>query len=79
MSSPFFSLLERGEPPARAAVRRRVADTAERAFALVRDMPYRRASSRKPEAIVEEWQGHLLGQALPAGRHLPGDGAGPRG
>ena len=36
--------------------------TAERAFALVRDMPYRRASSRKPEAIVEEWQGTCSGK-----------------
>ena len=36
--------------------------TAGRAFALVRDMPYRRASSRKPEAIVEEWQGTCSGK-----------------
>ena len=36
--------------------------TAERAFALVRDMPYRRASSRKPEAIVEEWRGTCSGK-----------------
>lgn len=36
--------------------------TAERAFALVRDMPYRRASSRRPEAIVEEWQGTCSGK-----------------
>ena len=36
--------------------------TPERSFALVRDMPYRRASSRKPEAIVEEWQGTCSGK-----------------
>ena len=36
--------------------------TVERAFALVRDMPYRRASSRRPEAIVGEWQGTCSGK-----------------
>ena len=36
--------------------------SAELAFALVRDMPYRRASSRKPEAIVEEWRGTCSGK-----------------
>ena len=36
--------------------------TAEQAFALVRDMPYRRASSRKPEAIIEEWRGTCSGK-----------------
>ncbi len=36
--------------------------TPERAFALVRDMPYRRASSRKPDAIVEEWRGTCSGK-----------------
>ena len=36
--------------------------TAERAFALVRDMPYRRATSRRPEAIVEEWRGTCSGK-----------------
>lgn len=36
--------------------------TAGRAFALVRDMPYRRASSRRPEAIVEEWRGTCSGK-----------------
>ncbi len=44
--------------------------TPQRAFALIRDMPYRRASSRRPESIVEEWQGtcsgkhYLLAQVL---------------
>ena len=61
MTASLYSLLERksrerglllaGEPL-----------TAELAFALVRDMPYRRASSRKPEAIVEEWQGTCSGK-----------------
>ena len=36
--------------------------SAERAFALVRDMPYRRASSRRPEAIVDEWRGTCSGK-----------------
>ena len=36
--------------------------TPGRAFSLVRDMPYRRASSRKPEAIVLEWQGTCSGK-----------------
>ena len=36
--------------------------TAGRVFALVRDMPYLRASSRKPEAIVEEWRGTCPGK-----------------
>lgn len=38
-------------------------------FALVRDMPYRRASDRRPETIIAEWRGtcsgkHYLLQAL---------------
>ena len=36
--------------------------TAARVFAVVRDMPYRRASSRKPEAIIEEWRGTCSGK-----------------
>ena len=36
--------------------------SAERTFELVRDMPYRRASSRKPEAIIEEWTGTCSGK-----------------
>jgi hypothetical protein len=39
------------------------------AFALVRDMPYLRASSREPQTIIREWRGtcsgkHYLLQAL---------------
>jgi hypothetical protein len=42
---------------------------AAQVFALVRDMPYRRASDRRPETIIAEWQGtcsgkHYLLQAL---------------
>ena len=32
------------------------------AFALVRDMPYQRASSRAPDAIVQEWRGTCSGK-----------------
>lgn len=42
---------------------------ADKAFKLVRDMPYRRASDRQPETIIRQWQGtcsgkHYLLQAL---------------
>ena len=36
--------------------------TAASAFALVRDMPYQRASSREPEAIIREWRGTCSGK-----------------
>ena len=36
--------------------------TAESAFALVRDMPYQRAGSRRPESIIEEWRGTCSGK-----------------
>ena len=36
--------------------------TAARCFTLIRDMPYRRASSRQPEAIIREWQGTCSGK-----------------
>lgn len=46
------------------------------AFALVRDMPYRRASDREPETILREWQGtcsgkHYLLKALLAELGIP--------
>lgn len=46
------------------------------AFALVRDMPYRRASDRRPETTIAEWRGtcsgkHYLLQALFAELGLP--------
>ena len=55
------SLLER-ESRKRGLLAADESATAERAFAIVRDMPYRRASSRRPEAIVEEWQGTCSGK-----------------
>lgn len=36
--------------------------TAASAFGLVRDMPYQRASSRAPDAIVREWRGTCSGK-----------------
>lgn len=36
--------------------------TTASAFALVRDMPYQRASSRKPDAIIKEWRGTCSGK-----------------
>jgi hypothetical protein len=35
---------------------------AEKAFRLVRDMPYLRASDRKPETIIKEWRGTCSGK-----------------
>ena len=35
---------------------------AEKAFLLVRDMPYIRASSRDPETIINEWRGTCSGK-----------------
>ena len=35
---------------------------AEKAFTLVRDMPYTRASSREPETIIKEWRGTCSGK-----------------
>ena len=34
----------------------------EKAFLLVRDMPYSRASSRDPETIIQEWRGTCSGK-----------------
>jgi hypothetical protein len=34
----------------------------EKAFLLVRDMPYTRASSRDPEIIIQEWRGTCSGK-----------------
>lgn len=34
----------------------------EKAFLLVRDMPYSRASSRDPETIIEDWRGTCSGK-----------------
>ena len=35
---------------------------AEKAFLLVRDMPYTRASSRDPKTIIQEWRGTCSGK-----------------
>ena len=35
---------------------------AEKAFLLIRDMPYVRASSRAPEVIIQEWRGTCSGK-----------------
>lgn len=35
---------------------------AQAVFALVRDIPYRRASNRQPETIIAEWQGTCSGK-----------------
>jgi len=63
------------------AVRRGLLDPgaeidAATAFALVRDMPYRRASDRRPETTIAEWRGtcsgkHYLLQVLFAELGLP--------
>ena len=76
--SSLVSLLER-EGRERGLLGDGESLSAEGAFALVRDMPYRRASSRRPEAIVEEWQRDLLREALSACRYLSGAGAGIAG
>ena len=34
----------------------------EKAFLLVRDMPYARASSRLPEMLIDEWRGTCSGK-----------------
>lgn len=49
------------------AIRRGVLDSAAdidlaTAFALVRDMPYRRASDRSPETTIREWRGTCSGK-----------------
>ncbi len=36
--------------------------TPELTFSLVRDLPYQRASSRKPEAVIQEWRGTCSGK-----------------
>ena len=35
---------------------------AKAAFALVKDMPYQRTSTREPEAITQEWRGTCSGK-----------------
>jgi hypothetical protein len=58
-----------------AAVARGLLDESTRidaacAFALVRDMPYERASDTRPETLVEEWRGTCSGKHLLLARLL---------
>jgi hypothetical protein len=46
----------------RGLVRRDANLSVSEIFSLIRDIPYLRASSRKPEAILEEWQGTCSGK-----------------
>ena len=57
----LISLLER-ESRRRNLVVADEALTAATCFTMIRDMPYRRASSRQPEAIIREWQGTCSGK-----------------
>jgi hypothetical protein len=66
-----MSLLDRlkSEAVQRGLIRSDALLDAPAVFALVRDMPYRRASDRRPETILAEWRGtcsgkHYLLQAL---------------
>ena len=59
--SALLALLERESRRRGHAVPDATLD-AGAAFALVRDMPYKRASSRSPEAIIEEWRGTCSGK-----------------
>lgn len=59
--STLLPLLE-GESLRRGLLADGRALTAEWCFALVRDMPYRRASSRAPEVILREWRGTCSGK-----------------
>lgn len=54
-------LLER-EARARGLFTGEEALTPASAFNLVRDMPYRRASTRRPQSIIEEWRGTCSGK-----------------
>lgn len=39
-----------------------VSSEAERAYALVRDLPYARASDNRPETLIREWRGTCSGK-----------------
>ncbi len=60
----MISLLEllKVEALERGLVEEGVEIDAAGAFALVRDMPYIRASSREPETIIREWRGTCSGK-----------------
>ena len=57
----LLSLLE-AERRRRGMVQSGQAIDAKSAFALVRDMPYQRASTRSPESIIQEWRGTCSGK-----------------
>ena len=59
--SALIALLER-ESRKRGLLAAGAPLTPETAFAVIRDMPYRRASSRRPAAIIEEWRGTCSGK-----------------
>ncbi len=59
--SALLALLERESRRRGHAVPGATLD-AGAAFTLIRDMPYKRASSRSPEAIIEEWRGTCSGK-----------------
>lgn len=59
--SSLTELLER-EARRRGLLASGEAVDAGAAFALIRDMPYRRASARRPESIIEEWRGTCSGK-----------------
>ena len=62
MSNAYLTELLELEAHKRGLIASDEAVTAESAFALVRDMPYRRASTRQPESIIEEWRGTCSGK-----------------
>lgn len=57
----FLSLL-REQGQTRGLITRNAVLSPELVFSLVRDMPYQRASSREPEAIILEWRGTCSGK-----------------
>ena len=63
----LLSLLER-ESRRRNLVAMDEMLTAATCFTLIRDMRYRRASSRQPEVIIREWQGTCSGKHYALGR-----------
>lgn len=57
----LLSMLE-AESQGRGMVQPGQTVDAKAAFALVRDMPYQRASDRAPESIIREWRGTCSGK-----------------
>jgi hypothetical protein len=59
--SLYTLLLEEAQSRGLADPRRTLLSAAD-AFFLVRDMPYKRASSREPQITIREWQGTCSGK-----------------